>query len=120
MNFGLNVNSDNPSNRLSVFKTMVEGVQTFSVPIQLFLGLDLFQNIFITYATNFSFGYIDISCVFESFLASWRGRVFGKYDGFLSSFCGHFQFQYLVGVLIKERQIDKQDILIRSPSWRLN
>ena len=41
-----------------------------------FLGLDLFQNMFhnlLIYTNNFCFGYIAVSCFFETFPGGWVG-----------------------------------------------
>ena len=57
----------------------LNGFQPFLTPSGWFLGLGLFRNMFhnlLIYTNNFCFGYITVSCFFETFpgwLASWLG-----------------------------------------------
>ena len=57
-------------------KSWIYGFWPFLTPSGCFLGLDLFQNMFhnlLMYTNNFCFGYIAVSCFFETFpgVAGW-------------------------------------------------
>ena len=52
----------------------LNGFRLFLAPSRWFLGLGLFQNIFynlLMYTNNFCFGYITVSCFFETFPGGW-------------------------------------------------
>ena len=56
----------------------MNGFRLFLTPSGWFLGVGLFQNIFynlLIYTNNFCFGYITVSCFFETFPGDW---VVGK------------------------------------------
>ena len=57
-------------------KSMIKMFWPFLAPSGWFLGLALFQNMFhnlLIYTNNFCFGYIAVSCLFETFPGGWLG-----------------------------------------------
>ena len=67
----------------------MKGFWPFLTPSGWFLGLGLFQNMFqnlLIYTNNFCFGYIAVSCFFETFPAGWLGGwVAGWVAGWLKN-----------------------------------
>ena len=58
----------------------MRGFWPFLTPSGWFLGLALFQNMFhnlLIYTNNFCFGYIAVSCFFETFPGGWVGGWLG-------------------------------------------
>ena len=55
---------------------LLKGFWPYLTPSGWFLGLGLFQNMFhnlLMYTDNFCFGYIAVSCFFETFPGGWVG-----------------------------------------------
>ena len=68
----------------------MNGFQLFFTPSGWFLGLGLSQNMFqnlLIYTNNFCFGYIAVSCFFETFPAGWLGGWLGGWVAGLVAGC---------------------------------
>ena len=92
----------------------LNGFQLFLTPSGWFLGLGLFQNMFhnpLIYNNNFCFGFITVSCFFETFLGGWLGVAGWRDQKHLKPFSQSWKTYAVQNFWICSPKISQQNVI---------